>query len=389
MGVFDSWKVTGFDIYLSSTDLLPGRMLSGNVVFTVTSEMSFRSVAFKIIGREHTHVEITSTDADGNSSTNYYNEFRNFFKVHITALGMPKKSGEKWKGTLSPGTYNFPFAVRVPIDALPTMKNGGPCDFASVQYYVKAKIDIPFGFTDSKKVVPFTVLTALPVVQSLTASRYSPPHGIAKRVCCCCCSMGHTSVAVTTESNIIVFGMGSDLKGQITVNNAASKQPTETIEVSLTWQTRFTAAGYSRVAKQVISKLSIFANMQPGQLDDKTFSFQLVLPKSSTPHNSQIPFPSNFKGALMTNTYMVTFVSDGDLLGQVEMLAASSLDESNLAMPVQVDTMTSRTVQKGAYPMFLYVPPPGGVPQLPPQLHSVGPFPTKSTPNIPYGENLL
>eukprot|EP00759_Apiculatamorpha_spiralis_P040717 PhF_6_TR39595/c0_g1_i1/m.58674 len=126
MGLFDSWSVKDFNIHLASTTLVPGQMVNGNITFTVTGDVNFRKLSFKLIGREFTHVAVETTHGTGKNrqtKTTHYYENRNFFKIHVTPLGMPKWGGNDWKGTLAPGTYNFPFAARLPLDAMPTMIN--------------------------------------------------------------------------------------------------------------------------------------------------------------------------------------------------------------------------------------------------------------------------
>eukprot|EP00744_Colponema_vietnamica_P015443 GILI01021641.1.p1 GENE.GILI01021641.1~~GILI01021641.1.p1 ORF type:complete len:379 (-),score=46.52 GILI01021641.1:246-1382(-) len=374
MGLLDSWSVKDFDIHLSSTTLVPGQTISGNVVFTVTSEMSFRNVTIKVIGREYTHVRIWRSTGQSAYAEDFYGK-RNFFKVHLTALGMPK-GGEKWKGTLAPGSYNFPFSFQIPDNGLPTTVNHDGENSTSVQYYVKAHVDIPFSFNSDKE-AHFHVNTAMPTAQSLTAGPYSSMPFRAERKCCCCCSRGYTNLTFAVDKNLIIFGSDTVLNGTISIDNVASSEAAKEIKVALIQQTPFIAKGHSRVAVTVIASTKITPNVKAKQDGVVTTPFQLVLNAPQSPDH--FPLPCNFKGELLTNTYRVTFVCDGDQLGQCEILAASSLSDEHWAAPVQTETVSGTTVGKGQYPRFIYAAPPGGASQVPEQAADNGPFHTGLT----------
>ena len=161
--------------------------------------------------------------------THHYHGKRKFFKVHITPLGMPKWGDRSWKGTLAPGAYNFPFAVLVPHDAIPSMCVGaGTSSTASIEYFVKSKIDIPFGPNGDVK-VPFTVTTAMAESQVAASTPYFAPPARVPRTCCCCCKGGFTTFTFSVDHNLVIFSPlfnGGLLNGHITVDNSQSKDCT-------------------------------------------------------------------------------------------------------------------------------------------------------------------
>ena len=374
MGLFDSWSVKDYNIHLSSTSLRPGQMLSGNLVFTLTSEMSFRSLSLKVVGREFTHIEVRRTTGSGKhrrTTTHHYYGKRNFFKVHITPLGMPKWGGRSWQGTLAPGAYNFPFAVLVPHDALPSMCVG-TTNTASIEYFVKSVIDIPFG-PDSDIKVPFVVTTAMAEAQVASAIPYFAPPTRVPRTCCCCES-GFTTFTFSIDRNLVIFSAlvnGGRLNGHITVDNSQSKEHTRVVVVSLSQHTTMSAQGYSRVAITPLSSVTIPTNMGKQQQGEQTFSFQIPL---VTPTGGLLPRAASFKGELILNTYLLSFVCDGDSLGQLFINGASEIDAGNVSLPVQCDTISGRTVPHAGYPRFLYAPPPNSEPLIPHQTGDIGPF---------------
>ena len=384
MGLFDSWSVKDYKIHLSSTSLRPGQMLSGNLVFTLTSEMSFRSLSLKVVGREFTHIAVRRGSGK-NSRTHHYYGKRNFFKVHITPLGMPKWGGRSWQGTLAPGSYNFPFAVLVPHDALPSMCVGaGTMSTATIEYFVKSNMDIPFG-PDSDVKVPFVVTTAMAEAQLATAIPYFAPPARMPRTCCCCDS-GHTTFTFSIDRNIVILSAlvnGGVLNGHITIDNSQSKEHTKEVIVALNQHTTVTAQGHSGIAVTRVASVAIPTNMGKQHLGEQTFSFQLPL---VPPPGESLPRAASFKGELIMNTYMLCFGCDGDPLGQLFINGASEVDPSNTALPVQCDTISGRTVPHAGYPRFLYAPPPNSEPLVPHQKGDIGPFsvPAIVADPIPY-----
>ena len=383
MGLFDSTSVKDYSIHLSSTSVRPGQMLSGNLVFTLTSEVSFRSLSLKVVGREFTQVKIQRL-AGRIIVTRHYRGKRNF-KVHITPLGMPKWGDRSWKGTLAPGAYNFPFAVLVPHDALPSMCVGaGTSSTASIEYFVKTKIDIAFGPNGDVK-VPFTVTTAMAESQVAASTPYFAPPARVPRTCCCCCKGGFTTFTFSVDHNLVIFSPlfnGGFLNGHITVDNSQSKDCTRDVVVSLSQHTTMTAEGYTRVVITPLSSVTIPTNMGKRQQGEQTFPFQisLVPPAGELQH----PPAASFKGELMMNAYLLTFVCDGDSLGQLWICGASAVDASNVSLPVQCDTISGRTVPHAHYPRFLYSPPPNSEPLMPRQTGDVGPFPVAGMDAIPF-----
>lgn len=370
MGLFDKWNIKDFDVHLSTTTLNPGQVLSGNMVFTVTNEMSFRSVTLKIIGKEKTL--ITTAETSPVTHAEVHEGVRNFFKVHITALGMPKW-GDEWKGTLSPGIYNFPFAVRLPIDSLPTLHHATGGAVAEVKYYVKAKIGIPFG-TNSDKKAPFTVTCLMPHAQHHTVTPLST--GVRQiKQSCCCCSRGFTSITCDVDKSHVVFGTDTELNGTIVINNSASKEAIKTVKVALVQHTSITAEGQSAIIASRVAKANIDTNVRAHQQGDYSVSFKLDISNPEKDEKSA-SLPRSFLGVYMTHTYHLAFSSGWDELGRLSILAASGLDASNTAAyPIQTDTMIGTTIGKGLYPRFLYSPPRGGTAQVPAQSKDIGPFP--------------
>eukprot|EP00388_Colpodella_angusta_P041736 GDKK01054111.1.p1 GENE.GDKK01054111.1~~GDKK01054111.1.p1 ORF type:complete len:238 (+),score=10.22 GDKK01054111.1:34-714(+) len=215
-------------------------------------------------------------------------------------------------------------------------------------------------------------MTAMPIAQHLTAAPYYSQATRALRSCCCCCERGYTTFTFSIEKHMIIFGKDMSLNGHITINNSASQEPTSNVTVSLVQQTTFSAQARSRVAVAPIANATIAANIQANQQGDQTLPFELQV--ASKPLFLKTFFPCNFTGELMQNRYLLSFTCNGDTLGQVALICASAVDESNAALPVQTDSIMGRTVPKAMYPRFVYAPPPGGIPQVPPQKADIGPF---------------
>eukprot|EP00744_Colponema_vietnamica_P016435 GILI01023055.1.p1 GENE.GILI01023055.1~~GILI01023055.1.p1 ORF type:complete len:335 (+),score=22.03 GILI01023055.1:115-1005(+) len=296
---------------------------------------------------------------------------------------MPKWGEKSWLGVLAPGEYKFPFAFRIPFDALPTMyckcfEN----DFAEVRYVIKAKFHIPFRSEESAIAVSFRVSRPMPISQSLAVQSITQTSFNAQRYCCCCCPRGFTQISFSVDKDTIILAPGNAINGKVTVDNSQSSADLQELDVSLVQQTIFTAKEHERLARRNVSKVSINSGLSAGQTGPLTFEFQLP---TEAPNTWPL-LASNFKGQLITNTYYIRLSVNDDwyCLGQAEVRAAGGIDNSNTALPVQVDTVLGATIVKGEYPRFLYAPPPNSEPEVPLQVVDIGPFVCCDLQPIPY-----
>lgn len=357
MGLFDTWNVENFRVTLASTCVIPGGAVSGNLTFTVTKPMTFRSVTIKVMAKECTHVAVQRSSGSGKrrrTRTHHYYGRSNAYKQHLTILGGLK--GVEFKDELPPGNYNFPFAFILPPNAPPSIPSCGTAGASgALSWFVKAEIDIPFSFTDSNAVAPFVVATAMPVSQYMSRQPFASPMHHAKRMCCCC-DQGVTAIQMNLAQNMVVFGRDKTLEGNISIDNTASKADSEVIMVSLNRVCWIRAQGYERTPSVVIGNATIQSGMKAGD-SEKRFNF-------SIPLNDNPALVSVYRGQILFHYYQIIATCDGDTLFSVNIIASNALDESNRSAPLNPE-IAGPLVEKKQYQQFVYAPPPGAQPGMP------------------------
>ncbi|KAJ8913670.1 hypothetical protein NQ315_007387 [Exocentrus adspersus] len=179
-----------------------GGMITGKVICTVSKKINIRGVVVKLKGKEHNRWY----DGIATKRRIYAS------KIKFLHLELPLQV----KGTLSPGTFEYPFTFRLPHNIPDSFK--GP--YGGIRYTITAKVDIPFApdYTNKKVVRVFDFV-------NLNSAKYQAhwgpaTHSETKTPYSWCCNSGPVTVDVCLEKQMFV--PGEEVKMKVRINNQSS-----------------------------------------------------------------------------------------------------------------------------------------------------------------------
>lgn len=407
--VVDSWCVKGLAINFDTPDVTAGEEVRGALIFTVTHPMRFNYVSLKFVGKEQACIE-ERFGSGKHRRSEWHKGSRNTFKVYLVLLGCFKgrfgSGAKEFEGVLAPGEYKFPFAVRVPLAALPTMRAGFYAGTA-VSYHAKATFGLPFYCHNAREgiTVPFSVTVPLPQNQLDCARPYASDGAVmVKHTCCCCIGRGSSALTITLNSDTLLVGPGAKpFDGCVTIDNALSREevPAGALQVVLIERSVISVKEHRRVSAAVVgtaSPLNPQETVGVGAAGGHHFRFSLDLGEARSYFDSPVGTVP-FRGAYIVHGYALQVRRGEDVWAEVEVICGPAADRTNRADPVlplrlrgeeQRTAMDSPaeasellhppTVPEGEYPRFLYAPPPGveALHTVPFQRETIGPFPGSS-----------
>ena len=382
MGLFDSWKITSFNVPLAQKEVRAGEYISGNVQFEVTEDMPFRRVYVDVFAIELGVIDKEDlSSSSGNAQSRTYSQQVRVFAHNLTLLGthLPTsdaKSADLPKLTLKKGIYDFPFAVQIPANSPPTIRQKGPTsDLAAVMYKAAAVVDVPFAYNDPQSVTEFDVITPMPISQV----NESVPVEVtiaAERYTCLCCSAGTTSCTLTTNRNRLVLQEGTTIEGTVSIDASGSTMDLKNLEVFLRRRCWVTASSYETILAQNVAGSTIEGQVRAGE-GERRFPYRIVLP--ATAARSYGP---GYRGTIMVQHYEVVAMSDHVPLAILPICCGDSVDETNTAPPIatlagkEARVPAPPTYSSPNYPRKVYAPPPGARPSVPAGMESHFPHST-------------
>ena len=180
---------------------LASEPITGNVVFSLSSAKSAKSVEIKLKGTVETRWK-----------ENEDRSYHYFDKILETKLTLWKPSDGK--GELPAGSYNFPFSFVIPSDSPTPPSFDGP--YGHIRYLLTAKFDRPGIKIDDKARLPITIFPRVDT-NAMAVERVSA--SIEKTLCCCCCADGPIKVSVDTPRKAFSPGDQFDIKVDIDNNS--------------------------------------------------------------------------------------------------------------------------------------------------------------------------
>ncbi|GJQ78378.1 hypothetical protein Trydic_g22204 [Trypoxylus dichotomus] len=196
----------------------PGQTVRGKVHFSLDEPKAVRGVYVKLKGVvKISWSEKQRSGVGSKKNTRYitYYAKHEYFNDKIYLAGA--EDGEKYD--LSEGDYDYKFQYDLP-NHLPSSFKG---NHGSIEYTIKAALDIPFGFDDEEE----TILDiSSPVHLSEMAYLQRPDHRKAqKNLCCCCCQSGAITLEMHLEKTGYVYGERIPIK--LDLENGSSTKITE------------------------------------------------------------------------------------------------------------------------------------------------------------------
>ena len=342
----------------------PGNMVEGFVQVSANNPITFKAIRVKLTGKEK--VKVIERRQERSEDGHRRIKHKQTVVIHkhlITLAGLMKTQHYGSFGnpefTLPPGTYTYPFAFHLPINAPPSWNYHTSDDVGGIRYYVKGYVDIPMG-RDSIAKEHFTVLQAIPKQQWLA------PSGITQDkywdvTCCCCIGKGKLSARLFCDRTTISIDR-DQLVVCADVNNEEGEERVESFEISLINRIELSADGHRETVTRCISNTKLQG--QKGSLAaGEKGRFIGTIPLINT-EDGRKHFVPTVQGHIASSSYQLKLEMNipnaSDPEYEFPVIVSQSVDESNFLPMIMWNQASYARLMPGCPPLRedFYHPPP-------------------------------